>query len=329
MMSPSMFDDTRIVMGDIPGMTPSQMGTHMNTLLQASNGQSSPPQSLHEAEMAASLSFSLGSALTMDSLPLEAPNISQHQQSDSFGQDFCQTLTGDENSGLSQKRRRLDDETLSNLEHDRAQEQRMLHNREVNAYDMFQDSSFLQVAPFEFADNVLMPNLLPIPEHSLNSNDPAVGTQQGQSIAFGNQYADSLGSFMFEGSTPTFENGQSRRLFEQLPQVLKEKSSNPPKFAFDEFTYRRICQDISNRLRPEGLVEGVLPTIKELQKFFTSYIDCFHRHLPIIHFPSLDVANTPSPLVFAICSIGALYRLDRRRAKNLYDLADIACSNVS
>lgn len=327
MMSSSMFDDPRIVMGDIPGATSSQMDTHMNTLLQASNGQSSPPQSLHEAEMAASLSFSLSSALTMGSLPLEAPNIPQHQQSDHFGQDFGQTLTGDESSGLSRKRRRLDDETLSNFEHDRGQEQRMLHDREVNAYDIFQDSSFLQVAPFEFADNVLMPNLLPIPEHPLTSSDPAIGIQQGQNIAFGNQYADSLGSFTFEGSTPTFEHGQSRRLFEQLPQVLKEKSSNPPKFAFDEFTHRRICQDISNRLRPEGLAEGVLPTIKELQKFFTSYIDCFHRHLPVIHFPSLDIANTPGPLVFAICSIGALYRLDRRRAKNLYDLADIACSN--
>jgi len=105
------------------------MDTHMNTLLQASNGQYSPPQSLHEAEMAASLSFSLGSAFTMDSLPLKAPNIPQHQQSDHFGQDFGQTLTGDENSGLSRKRRRLDDETLSNFEHDRAQEQRMLHDR--------------------------------------------------------------------------------------------------------------------------------------------------------------------------------------------------------
>jgi len=72
-----------------------------------------------------------------------------------------------------------------------------------------------------------MPNLLPIPEHPLTSNDPAMETQQGQNIAFGNQYADSLGSFMFEGSTPTFEHGQSRRLFEQLPQVLKENRPTP------------------------------------------------------------------------------------------------------
>ncbi|OCL08029.1 hypothetical protein AOQ84DRAFT_389133 [Glonium stellatum] len=327
MMCPLTFEDVRIAMGDIPGTTPSQTSTHINLNLQAPKGQSPTPQPLNEAELTASLTFCLGSTLDMDSLQLEAPNIPPHQQLDHFTQIFGQALTADENLGLPQKRRRLEDEKLSNIEHDQAQGQHMLHDQGVNVFDMSQDLSFLQVTPFEFADNALIPELLAIQERPLNLADPTVGAQQEQNMVFGNQYADSLGSLMFEGSTPTFEHGQSRRLFEQLPQVLKEKSSIPPKFIFDEPTYRKICEDISDRLSPGGLAEGVLPTIKELQKFFTSYLDCFHRHLPVIHFPSLKIANTPSPLIFAICSIGALYRLDRRRAKNLYDLADIACSN--
>ncbi|KAF2459626.1 hypothetical protein BDY21DRAFT_420118 [Lineolata rhizophorae] len=146
---------------------------------------------------------------------------------------------------------------------------------------------------------------------------------------------------LFHCDTPSFAHGQSRRLFEQLPQVLREKGdSGPPAFSFNEGVHRAVCADAEKRLGasdgsssgggggratpatgPAPAAAAVLPTALELQRFFTSYVDCFHRHLPVVHLASYDPAAAPSPLTLAMCAIGALYRLSRKRAAALYEAA--------
>jgi hypothetical protein len=104
-------------------------------------------------------------------------------------------------------------------------------------------------------------------------------------------------------------------------EVQKEQNVELPKFDFNETIRRKICDDAFNRMPPGELSEALFPTVNELQRFFTAYLECFHPHFPIIHLPSFDLLETPSPLVFAICSIGALYQLERSKAKNLFALA--------
>lgn len=104
-------------------------------------------------------------------------------------------------------------------------------------------------------------------------------------------------------------------------QASLENASEPPKLSVSENTYRSICGDLQARVKKEEWDQSKLPGAQELQKFMESYISCFHRHFPIIHFPSLNLDSSPSPLILAICCIGAMYRLDRRRATILYELA--------
>lgn len=105
------------------------------------------------------------------------------------------------------------------------------------------------------------------------------------------------------------------------PRVHQEKCSKLPDFQFDEETHLKLCEDAKSRMPLGELSDALLPTINDLDRFFSGYLESFHRHFPIIHLPSLDLRETPSPLVFAMCSIGAQYRLARQKAKNLFALA--------
>lgn len=103
---------------------------------------------------------------------------------------------------------------------------------------------------------------------------------------------------------------------------------NLPNLRFNEQTHRRICEDIRLRIMGSGLPESLLPTLVDLQQFFSGYLEGFHRHFPIIHLHSFDPCQIPSPLIMAMCSIGAHYRLRRERAKNLFVLAGTMSSHA-
>ncbi|KAK7193216.1 hypothetical protein DPSP01_008183 [Paraphaeosphaeria sporulosa] len=97
---------------------------------------------------------------------------------------------------------------------------------------------------------------------------------------------------------------------------------------FTEEIHRRICDDIRMRVTGLGLPETLLPTLMDLQQFFSGYLEGFHRHFPIIHLHSFDPYQVPSPLITAMCSIGAQYRLRREKAKNLFVLAGTMSSHA-
>lgn len=131
-------------------------------------------------------------------------------------------------------------------------------------------------------------------------------------------FSDFLG---FDGIASFYQVDEYQHPPVEVPLIKRDKCSDLPKFNFSEQTHRRICEDANSRLPRGESLGGLFPTVDDLNRFLSGYVECFHRHFPIIHLPSLDIEETPSPLIFAICSIGAQYRLDRRKAKNLFALA--------
>jgi len=65
-----------------------------------------------------------------------------------------------------------------------------------------------------------------------------------------------------------------------------------------------------------------------LNNFLWEFFQCFQRHLPIFHVPTFSSATTPGPLLLALCSIGALYSLNRKHGSVLRLIASAAISSV-
>ncbi|KAL2670516.1 hypothetical protein Neosp_014304 [[Neocosmospora] mangrovei] len=113
-----------------------------------------------------------------------------------------------------------------------------------------------------------------------------------------------------------------------LPVLLSGERLAYPSLILDNNAYLSIQDDLMDRLGPSH-AKITLPPVKLLQGFLSGYISSFHTHLRIIHLQTFDPRTTPSPLVLAMCSIGALYRLDRRRARHLYDIAVRSVETIS
>jgi hypothetical protein len=118
-----------------------------------------------------------------------------------------------------------------------------------------------------------------------------------------------------------FANEHTSDQFANLPYILWDNAVHLPKPSVNDVAYQEMRRDMQSRLSASECSETPIPSAKDIQKFVLSYITCFHRHLPIIHFASFDIQTTPSPLTFAVCAIGALYRLDRKWSSSLFQLA--------
>lgn len=113
-----------------------------------------------------------------------------------------------------------------------------------------------------------------------------------------------------------------------LPRLRENSPSPTTHLTLDKDVFAVLSNDLACRLDSDDRVKQ-LPNAFLCQSFLSSYIESFDLHLPMIHWPTLDIGSTPSPLIFSMCSIGALYRLDRRRARALYDLALRGFTTVS
>jgi len=65
-----------------------------------------------------------------------------------------------------------------------------------------------------------------------------------------------------------------------------------------------------------------------LDNFLWKFFQCFQNHLPIFHVATFDTATTPAPLLLAMCSIGALYTLNRKHAAVLRLMASDALQST-
>ncbi|KAF2267663.1 hypothetical protein CC78DRAFT_456731 [Lojkania enalia] len=172
--------------------------------------------------------------------------------------------------------------------------------------------------PFDAADHLAQEEGI-IPNNQLFS--PRAYTPQ---LSFGDVLSKSaLVGFetMFPDVLLEHEYEYEQNTSDELPRIHSEQSPCLPEFTITEKIHWKICEDARSRWPIEDSADALLPTVTELGRFFSGYVECFHPHFPILHLRSMDLTETPSPLIFAICSIGAQYRLDRRRAKNLFALA--------
>jgi len=113
-----------------------------------------------------------------------------------------------------------------------------------------------------------------------------------------------------------------------LPLLVRDEPPQIPNLAADDDWHASLCVDLAERLGRPGVSQEV-PSSKLLQGFLTSFLGCYYRHQPFIHLPTMSTADTPSPLILAMCCIGALYRLDRRRAQSLYTIGTESVAGVS
>ncbi|KAI9159181.1 Zinc finger protein [Paramyrothecium foliicola] len=132
---------------------------------------------------------------------------------------------------------------------------------------------------------------------------------------------------MPSASLPPIEDRRQHR----SPQVVKPATSKTPYFAVTEKVMAHLREDLRSRCGREGSPAFQLPDAATLQKCMTTYIDAFHIHFPLIHLATLDIKTAPSPLILAMCAVGAQYRLERKVAGSLYIAAQraLACANLN
>ncbi|KAH0359707.1 hypothetical protein KCU65_g9802, partial [Aureobasidium melanogenum] len=120
---------------------------------------------------------------------------------------------------------------------------------------------------------------------------------------------------------------QSPGVLSRMPSLLKEtprRTIASP--IIDEDTYYAIMAGVKDFMPLTAEMEPLLSS-QDMQLFMKCYLVLFHRHCPVIHIPSLDLRVTPN-LVLAMCSIGALYRLRRKTAHDLWQCAKNICGKV-
>lgn len=101
----------------------------------------------------------------------------------------------------------------------------------------------------------------------------------------------------------------------------KGKPLKMPITELDEAKYAHVLAEARSRLSSEDAQKFRLPSSQKLDRFFTSYLTCFHHHFPVVHLQTLRDNNAGAPLIMAMCAIGALYRLNRKVAKDLWTWA--------
>ena len=119
------------------------------------------------------------------------------------------------------------------------------------------------------------------------------------------------------GSSGGILPGQSR------PQSLR-KSDKAKRAAIDDSLRSQILNELRESYQLDAEQLRQLPSSRTLDRFLSRFFQCFQRHLPIFHVPTFSSSTCPTPLLVAICSIGALYTLNRSHAATLRVIANDA-----
>ncbi|RDL40262.1 uncharacterized protein BP5553_00241 [Venustampulla echinocandica] len=109
----------------------------------------------------------------------------------------------------------------------------------------------------------------------------------------------------------------------------KTGRNTTPSLVLNDRIRQLLLEDLEKHLSSGQSKTLKLPSTSLLQRFLSSYQSCFHQHYPILHLASLDLEQVPSPLILAICAIGALYRLERKHSASLQQWADKAIRSIS
>jgi hypothetical protein len=95
-------------------------------------------------------------------------------------------------------------------------------------------------------------------------------------------------------------------------------TSKAPVVETDEQVHR--IMDNVKRCDSEGALDGTfrLPPVSVLNRYLSTYFNCFHHHLPFLHPASFDPATVSAPLLLSVLSIGALYTFEQDQAYMLH-----------
>lgn len=112
------------------------------------------------------------------------------------------------------------------------------------------------------------------------------------------------------------------QVFSKLPYLVSDALPKPKPIYLDLRIRNEILTDFARRMSDQrhDLEEGI-PDCPTLNRFLTRFFESFNTHLPIFHIPTFDIAHIPSPLLLVMCSIGAMYQLESKRAHRLRRLA--------
>ena len=151
-----------------------------------------------------------------------------------------------------------------------------------------------------------------------------------QSPAFQQDAFPESASLPIEASTlnVSIADAGSPGILSRMPSLLKEtprKTLTPP--IIDENVYYAIMSSVRLQVSTTADMDPLI-SLQEMQQFLKCYLICFHKHCPIIHLPSLDLETVPCHLILAMCAIGALYRLRRKTAHDLWQCATQICDRV-
>jgi hypothetical protein len=132
-------------------------------------------------------------------------------------------------------------------------------------------------------------------------------------------------SFSIHHSSPRGLEGVSTDPGPDLiePDESKEVLVNPAhpstSVLIDEQTYAEIVKALQTKYKKHVAPDFVLPSRRALERFLSLFFDCFHPHFPIMHIPTFNPSHLSIPLLLAICCMGAMYCMERDKARALWE----------
>lgn len=61
-----------------------------------------------------------------------------------------------------------------------------------------------------------------------------------------------------------------------------------------------------------------LPRVNDINQYISAYISGLNQHIPFLHLPTLNLNDLEIPRLLSVCSLGALYCLEKENAKKLH-----------
>jgi hypothetical protein len=111
-------------------------------------------------------------------------------------------------------------------------------------------------------------------------------------------------------------------------QRARRRSTKPKWATINDAARAILLEDLRNNYKVDNELLARLPSSRMLDNFLWKFFQCFQRHLPIFHVPSFNPATTNAPLLLAMCSIGALYSLNRKLASVLRLMASNGMDSI-
>jgi hypothetical protein len=128
--------------------------------------------------------------------------------------------------------------------------------------------------------------------------------------------------------SPPAEDALANHQHTSIPTVVMRDCPRLKPAMFTESMRQNLISDLL-AMGCDSEITTKLPSSTVLQNCVRGYFERFHIHVGLFHLPTLNIGQLDSPLVLAMCAIGALYRLDRKLSAFLFLTAECAVNLFS